>query len=1104
MKRIVIGLFTFIFFVFINSCSIPCIAKEKKTTQTSPFKPKASTFSGLKFRNIGPAFMSGRISDIKIHPFKPSVWYVCAGSGNIWKTENAGTTWTPIFDDQPSYSIGCITLDPHNPDILWVGTGENVSGRHVGYGDGIYRSLNGGKTWKNMGLKKTEHISKILIHPNDSSIIYVASEGPLWSSGGERGVFKSTDAGRTWKPCLTISKDTGVVDIALDPGHPATLYAAAYQRRRTVASFLAAGPESGIYKTTDGGKSWRKLKVGLPKGHMGKIGLAISPIKSNVVYATIEANQEEKGFYRSTDFGESWEKRNSYCSGGTGAHYYQEIYADPHVFDRVYQMDVWIHVTHDGGKTFHRVEGKTKHSDNHALAFDLAGHNPKYLLAGCDGGVYETWDAGKTWRFISNLPITQFYKLALDTALPFYNVHGGTQDNSSQLGPSRTLNVNGIRNSDWKVTSGADGHASDIDPTDPNIIYCEWQSGHPYRYDHRSGQLVDIRPYPEPGDPALRFNWDSPILVSPHSHTRIYYGAQRLFQSDDRGDSWKPISGDLTRNIDRLKEPIMGKTRGPDALRDHAAMSMFSTTTIISESPLTEGLIYVGTDDGLVQVTEDGGKNWRKIDKLPGVPDYFYVNDIKASLHDKDTVYLAVDNHKTGDFKPYLLMSTNRGKTWTSIGGDLPNPLLVWAVAEDHKKGDLLFIGAETGLFFTLDRGKHWIKFKGGLPTISFRDIEIQRRENDLVGASFGRSFYVLDDYSPLREITPEMLKKDAHLFTVKKALHYIQRSPLDMTGKANQGDGYFVAPNPPFGAIFTYYLKDSLKTLAKLRQEKEKTLEKTGKPVGFPSWDDLRKEDGEEEPAIIITVKDQSGQVVRRIHGPVGEGIHRVAWDLRYPSIAPTTLIDPIDPDPWFGPPKGPMVVPGTFTVSITKRERGKLIPLSKTISFQVESLNMATLPAKDRADLLAFQQKAGKLQRAMMGAEKVIRESWTQVKFIKKSLRDTLGADPSLMERADRLKNELTAISHILLGDEVKTKRRFGAETSPPLLNLIQTQADAASPITGTAKRNYEIAADGFEKLLKRLTKLVDTDLKSLQKDLEAAGAPWTPGRGVPKWEK
>ncbi|MEE9502176.1 MAG: hypothetical protein V3V48_08885, partial [Candidatus Aminicenantaceae bacterium] len=825
----------------------------------------------------------------------------------------------------------------------------------------------------------------------------------------------------------------------------------------------------------------------------------VSSLDPQVVYATIEARSEEKGFYRSENRGESWEKRNSYISGGTGPHYYQEIYADPHQFDRVYQMDVWIHVTADGGKTFTPVGEFHKHSDNHALAFDP--NDPNYLLSGCDGGLYDTWDRGKTWRFVANLPVTQFYKMALDNALPFYNIHGGTQDNSSQMGPSRTMNVNGIRNSDWFITSGADGHASAIDPEDPNIIYCEWQNGNLFRYDRRSGELVDIKPQPGKDDPPLRWNWDSPLTISPHSHTRVYFASQFLYKSEDRGDSWTRISPDLTRNIFRLEKKIMGKTWSVDDLWDHGAMSLYSTITFVSESPLQEGLIYVGTDDGLIQVTEDGGETWRKIEKIPGIPDYYYVNDIRASKHDKDTVFAAIDNHKTGDLKPYLVMSSDRGKTWKSIVGDLPQRHIVWCLTQDHVKKDLLFIGTEFGIFFTLDSGKHWVKFKGGVPTISFRDIEIQERENDLIGASFGRSFYVLDDYSPLRHVDVEAVKQEAILFPVKKALMYIQRRPLDLKGKAFLGDALFLAPNPPFGAVFTYYLKNSLMTLAKKRGQEEKKAEKEGKPIRFPGWEKLRQEDREEKPSIIFTIKDEDGQIVRRLNGPAKKGMHRIVWDLRFPSVEPTEII-PRELNPWDEPPLGPLVVPGKYNVTISKRVGGVLTFFGESQTFTIESLGLASLPEKDKRALLDFQKKAGELQRALLGADEAAQETLGHLVYVKKALLDTPGVDPKLGTVARDLESRLLDILTKLGGD--RTISRRDDPTLPSLIDRVSGQLASTSPITTTNKRNYEIAAEAFEKLLEDLRQIIEVEMKKLGVELEEAGVPWTPGRGVPKWKK
>ena len=1102
MKRISCALI-----ILLVALSAAVAAQKPKTPvpagTAKPEAPKSAlnetVLSGFAFRSIGPAIMSGRISDIVIHPTKHQLWYVAVGSGGVWKTENAGTTWTPIFDSQSSYSIGCITLDPSTPETVWVGTGENVSGRHVGIGDGVYKSLNGGKTWTNLGLKASDHIARILVDPRHSNVIYVAAEGPLWSSGGERGVYKSTDGGATWALSLEINKDTGVTSIELDPSDPDILYAAAYQRRRSVAAFMGGGPDSGIYKTTDAGKTWRELTVGLPTGDMGKIGLAVSPLDPRVVYATVEASPDERGFYRSTDRGESWEKRNSYISGGTGPHYYQEIFADPNTFDRVYQMDPAMRVTDDGGTTWRVVGEKSKHGDNHAMAF-VKG-DPDYILNGSDGGVYETRDRGKTWRFFENLPVTQFYKISLDNALPFYNVHGGTQDNGSQLGPSQTLNAHGISNADWTITFGADGYNCAIDPTDPNTIYVEWQEGNLLRYDRKSQETVYISPRPGPGEPPLRFNWDSPVIVSPHSHTRVYYGGQYLWRSNDRGDSWTQVSPDLTRNIFRLEQPIMGKTWSADALWHHGAMSMFSTITMISESPLVEGLIYVGTDDGLIQVTEDGGKTWRRIEKLPGAPENFFVNDVKASKVEKDVVFAAVDSHKTGDYTPYVLRSDDRGRTWTSIVGDLPQRGWVWSLAQDHVKKDLLFAGTEYGIYATLDGGKRWLKLGGGLPTISFRDIKIQERESDLVGGSFGRSLYVLDNYSALRQVDDQSLQKSALLFPVKKALTYIQQTPIGPSPKGMFGESFFVTPNPPFGAVFTYYLKEAVKSGAQARHDDEKARAKDGKPVGFAGWDKLRAESTEEPPAIILTISDQAGQVVRRVTGPVAEGIHRVAWDLRYAPVDPTQIEAPIRDD-FEGVPQGPLVVPGTFTVSLASRVGGMITPLGSPQTFVVESLGLASLPEKDRGALLAHQQKAGELQRAMMGASGAADEALRSIQFMKKALVDTPRADPKLGDQVRAVEKRLRDALVRLQGDRVVRERSEIGELS--LMDRVSGPPSATSPITATVKRDYEIAAAGFETLLPSLRTIIEVDLKKLGEQLEAAGAPWTPGRGVPAWKK
>ncbi len=1058
---------------------------------------KAETFKGLELRSIGPALMSGRIADIAVHPKDQSTWYVAAGSGNLWKTTNAGTTWTPIFEDQGSYSMGCVSLDPGNPEAVWLGTGENVGGRHVGFGDGVYRSLDGGKTWTNMGLGESEHIGRILIDPRDSNVVYVAAQGPLWSAGGERGLYKTLDGGQTWERILAGGEYTGVSEVIHDPRDPDVLYASTHQRFRNVAALIDGGPESGIHKSTDGGKTWRELTDGLPEEEMGKIGLAISPHNPDVLYATIELPHRKGGFYRSANGGESWEKRSDYASGGTGPHYYQEIFASPHKLDRVYHMDVRLHVTEDGGKNFEPVGEKHKHVDNHALAFDP--RDPDYLLAGCDGGLYESWDLGRNWKFIANLPLTQFYKVAVDYDEPFYNIYGGTQDNNTQGGPSRTDNVNGIRNSDWFVTLFGDGHQPAVDPTNPDIVYSQWQQGNLVRHDRKTGEIVYIQPQPDAGEPWERFNWDSPILISPHDPARLFFASQRVWRSDDRGDTWAPISGDLTRDRDRLQLPMMGRVWSFDAVWDLFAMSKFSTITSLAQSPVEEKLIYAGTDDGRIQVSENGGETWRAIERLPGVPEFFFVNDIKADLFDADTAYVAVDDHKSGDFAPYLLKTTDRGRSWKSIAGDLPERHLIWRLVQDHVERDLLFVGTEFGVFFTTDGGDRWVKLTGGVPNIPFRDLAIQTRENDLVGATFGRSFFVFDDYTPLRSVSKTMLEQEVELFPIRQAAWYVPRRPLGGTEKASQGGAFYTAPNPPFGAVITYYLKEEILTRKKTRTKAEKELAEDGDDTPYPGWEEVRRENLEEEPAILMTIRDEDGQVVRRLAGPTGSGFHRVSWDLRYASQRPWKP-DEKDEGPFRN--RGFLAAPGHYTVSLAKRVDGVVTDLEKTQRFDVVPTTQGVLPGASPDEAVAFLQEIGRLQRAVRGAEAAIEETSARLERIKGSLMNSTVSDVSLDDEARRLERWLRSLGERLSGNRQRTVMGDPGPVSVVRrldVALLGNRFSTYGP-TSTHRKSLQVAGEQFAELGRQLDKLVTVDLPALEAELDAAGVPWTPGRGVP----
>ncbi|MES1240434.1 MAG: glycosyl hydrolase [Acidobacteriota bacterium] len=1102
MKRVSVA---FVLLSLLAAGSASHAASTQKTDDKGKKKdePKskldAGTFGGLALRGIGPAVTSGRIIDIAVDSKQPGTYYVAAASGGVWKTTNGGATYNPIFDGQPSYSIGCITIDPNDHLVLWVGSGENNSQRSVAYGDGVYKSLDGGRTWTNMGLKSSEHIGKIVVDPRDSNTVYVAAQGPLWAPGGDRGLYKTTDGGKTWKAVLTVSENTGVTDVVMDPRNPDVLYAASYQRRRHVWTLINGGPESSLYKSTDGGANWRKIVSGLPKEEIGRIGLAIAPSQPDTVYAIVEAARGSGGFFRSRDAGGNWERRGKYSTGS--AQYYQEIFVDPNDPDRVYSMDVFLQVTEDGGKSWRNLGERFKHVDNHALWIDPASTDP--LLVGCDGGLYETWDRGSTWMFKPNLPITQFYRVSVDYDKPFYNVYGGTQDNFSLGGPSQTITNHGIRNEDWFVTNGGDGFETVIDPEDPNIIYAESQHAGIVRFDKKSGEAVDIQPQPAAGDDALRFNWDSPLMISPHSHTRLYLAAQRLFRSDDRGNTWRPVSPDLTQQIDRNKLKIMGKVWSIDAVAKNASTSFYGNIVSLTESPKKEGLLYIGTDDGLIQVTEDGGANWRKIAKFPGIPETTYVSDLDASAHDAGTIYAAFDNHKRGDFKPYALKSTDMGKTWTSIAGDLPDRGTVYALAEDPGDPNLLFAGTEFAAYFSLDGGKKWIKL-AGLPPIGVRDFAIQTRENDLVLASFGRGFFILDDYTPLRGITEATLEKDAILFPIKPTWMYMESSPLGVPGKGFLGETHFNAPNPPFGAIFTYYLKDDYKTLKKTRWEAEAATEKEGGNVEYPKWEDLKAEEREKEPAVILTVTDEDGQVVRRMEVPSGAGFHRVSWDLRYPTSMPTQLTPGPTDNPFFTPPQGPLAAPGKYTVSLVKRAGNTTTPLAEPQTFEAMPLGNASLPAEDRGATLQFQQKVARLQRAVVGTINAVEEGLNRIEFVEKALLETPGADQKLLDEARALEDRLRDLNDQLTGDPIRGGRN---EPTPPAIadRVFQVVGGAwtsTSAPTQTHMANYQLAAEAFSPILEQVRKAVGQDLVSLENRLEAAGGPWTPGR-LPAWK-
>lgn len=1048
-------------------------------------KKEESSYSALKMRNIGPAFVSGRIADIAIHPTNNNIWYVAVGSGGVWKTENSGTTWKALFDNQNVYSTGCITIDPSNPSTVWLGTGENVGGRHVGFGDGVYKSTDDGKTWSNMGLKESQHISKIVVHPKNSDIIWVASQGPLWNSGGDRGLFKSTDGGKNWNKVLGVNDWTGVTDLVIDPTNPDRMYAATWQRHRTVAAYMGGGPGSGIYISNDGGNNWEKSSNGLPKSNLGKIGLAISFQNPDIIYASVETDRRKGGIYKSTNRGASWEKQSETVSGGTGPHYYQELYASPHAFDRLYLMDVRIQVSDDGGKTFRTLKEENKHSDNHSITF--RANDPNYLLVGTDAGIYESFDLAENWRFIPNLPLTQYYKVAVNDREPFYEVFGGTQDNGSHGGPSRTDNEHGIRNADWFKTLGADGHQSATEPGNPDIIYAETQQGGLHRVDLKTGEQVLIQPQAREGEDSERYNWDAPILVSPHNPAHLYFASQRVWKSENRGDSWTPISGDLTRNELRMNLPIMGKKQSWDNAWDISAMSNYNSITSLSESPIQKGLIYAGTDDGIIQITEDGGKNWRKVEvnSLPGVPERAFVNDIKADLHDVNVVYVALDNHKSGDFSPYLYKSINKGKTWVSLKGNLPNKTLVWRLVQDHIKKELLFTATEFGIYFSINSGAEWNKL-AGTPTIAFRDLVIQKRENDLVAASFGRGFYILDDYSVLREITDEKLKQEAAFFSTRKAWWYNPRTVYE-----ENGADHYAAENPSFGAVFTYHLANTYPSLKAERQKKEKELDKLGKDIEFPGWDALEAEKNQKETTIWITITDQDGNVVRKLKAPAKKGLNRIAWDLRFANSRP---INP-NQEERFGRWNrgGAMVVPGTYSAALSKEINGNVSELTEAISFDVVPLRKGTLEGISSEDYKKYVSEMNALQSNYAILNFDLEKSMSKLKALFLALERSSVKPGELNTQLFNLNTALLSIDKEMNG--LSTKAEVGEKNSPTINSYLRVASQGFSSTYGPTAmhlENMETAKKLIPGLQEKLDKIVKELLPEFENQLMKLGAP------------
>jgi photosystem II stability/assembly factor-like uncharacterized protein len=1059
-------------------------AQATPTAKTTPvvFDADSARLAELPWRSIGPAVTSGRVVAFAVPEGpKPQIgerlgelFYVASASGGVWKTVNGGTTWEPIFDRQGAASIGDIAVAPSNPDILWVGTGENNNQRSSSWGDGVYKSENGGRTWTHMGLRKSEHIGRIIVHPTNPEIVFVAATGPLWGAGGERGLFRTTDGGKTWKNVKNIDTHTGFTDVIFEPGNPDIVYAASLQRERRPYTYVGGGPGSGIWKSIDGGNTWTKLTEGLPKGDVGRIGLDVSRSSPNIVYATIETKvtgngaaqgNTEASIYRSDDRGASWQKTGT---GFSYPWYMGQIRVDPTNPDRVYFMGVPLQVSTDGGRTFRSTAGAA-HSDHHAMWIDPI--DPDHLIIGCDGGVYISRDRGRTVDFVPNLPISQYYAIATDMRQPFYYVYGGLQDNSSWGGPSQTRNRQGITNADWIRTTGGDGFYAQIDPSDPNTVYGESQGGDIVRFDVRTGEQKTIKPIPAFGAKPYRWNWSSPMLISPYDHNTLYFGANYLFKSTNRGDAWVRLGTDLTRQLNRDSLPVMGKIWPRDAIARHQGTADYGNIATIDESPLRQGLLYVGTDDGVVSVSRDGGATWNRYTRFPGVPDQTYVSRVVASKVNEGTVYATMDNHRNNDFKPYVLKSTDYGAHWTSITGNLPANRSVQVIREHPRNGNLLFVGTEFGAFYSADAGRTWTQLKYNIPTVAVHDIVIHPRENDLVIGTHGRGIYIIDDITPLEKLA-EATASATYLFPVKSATEYNPNSsvPGGVRGAGALGDREYSAPNPAFGAAITYYLRDSL-----------------------PKGGD-----------VTLGIYDAAGNRVRELTANKKRGMHRVTWDLR--NAPPYTVRRPASQvgEPQFRQrePSGPFVLPGRYTARLTVKA-GSGAPIVREVPVEVRSDPLVQLSDAEYRALYDMRVSTGRLQATVQAAVRTAEQLKDAMTDVKAALKTSTGPD-SLTKQSDEIDREVADILKKLRGDPDSEPVSDDKRVEDPSIqervnNVAENIGNVTSPPTELQRATLTLASADLQREVGRINALLQRRIPALNAGLDAAKIPWTIGRPV-----
>ena len=1016
---------------------------ERKTSEKAAEKmTESSAMANLVWRSIGPANMGGRVADVEGVPGDPNVVYVATGSGGIFKTTNGGTSWTPIFDRQNTISVGDIALEPGNPDVIWVGTGESNVRNSVSFGDGVYKSTDGGKTWKNLGLQNTNTISKVIINPRNPDTVYVAAVGHAWGANEERGVFMTTDGGKTWTKTLYIDQFHGASDLEIDPTNPNILYAGMWRFERKPWTFTSGSEQGGVFRSIDGGRTWNKIDKGLPK-QIGRIGLAVSASNTNVVYAILES--KEGTLYRSDDKGETFRQVNKNQNIVGRGFYYTTVRVDPTNEDKVYAVSSPLFASSDGGRNFQRIS-PTTHIDFHALWIDP--QNPKRMWQGSDGGVAVTMD-GKVWEYVNNLAIGQFYQVFADNREPFYNLSGGLQDNGTWTGPSRNREPAGILNDDWRMVSFGDGFFAIANQDNPDLYLTESQGGNVVRTDMKNREQQLVVPYFGVGGAAendkFRFNWNAPLIQSPHDKNTVYLGGSTIFKSTDFGKTWTAISQDLTtNNRERLKDA------GGPVFTENTSAEAFGTVISLAESPRQAGLMWAGTDDGNLQITTDGGKKWTNVSKnVPKIPGDSSVSHIEPSRTNANTAYVAFDRHKFDDYKPYVFKTTDGGRSFTNITGNLPEKSYVHVITEDFRNPNLLYAGTELGLYGSYNGGRTWMELNmKNFPRVAVHDIVVHPRDNDLILATHGRSLWVFDDAAPIQQMNETILQSANYLFDIRPAYRF-----ATMMTRYGIGDKPFKGANPPGGAIITYYLKD--------------------KP--------------DEKMQLKLEISDASGNKIAEVRNLSKEkGLNRTVWNLSHQGERQRRPPSP-EQNQFGGNTNGPQAVPGVYTV--------KLFVGDKVVQERKAEVRVDPTVSITTADLQAQNDLATRLRDMLSSLNDGLRlldSAKQQAEQIERVARDRLTEVPADLTKAltDYKKRIDTLTGDLVVGEEDSI--RSSAKLTDQIGNLYYTVNGVNAAPTAAMREQFGLLQTQLPTKIAVINRFISEDTAKINVTLQKAGLP------------